>query len=54
MLNRFPLILGTGPFKPDMKSCLRAIPDFIERYPAPVAQMNLKTQKIEILKQGIL
>lgn len=40
MLNRYPLILGTGPFKPDMKSCLRAIPDFIKRYPYPMVQMN--------------
>ncbi len=28
MLKRYPLILGTGPFKLDMKSCLRAIPAF--------------------------
>lgn len=42
MVNRFPLILGTGPFKPDMKSCLRAVPDFMERYPHPVVQMNPK------------
>ncbi|MEH0018184.1 MAG: molybdopterin-dependent oxidoreductase [Desulfobacter sp.] len=40
MLNRYPLILGTGPFKPDMKSCLRAIPDFMEKYPHPAVQMN--------------
>ena len=40
MLKRFPLILGTGPFKPDMKSCLRAVPDFIEKYPRPMVQMN--------------
>ncbi len=40
MLNRYPLILGTGPFKPDMKSCLRAIPDFMEKYPYPLVQMN--------------
>ena len=40
MVKRFPLILGTGPFKPDMKSCLRAIPDFIEKYPHPMVQMN--------------
>jgi anaerobic selenocysteine-containing dehydrogenase len=40
LANRFPLILGTGPFKPDMKSCLRAIPDFIEKYPDPMVQMN--------------
>ena len=40
MVNRFPLVLGTGPFKPDMKSCLRAIPDFIEKYPDPMVQMN--------------
>jgi anaerobic selenocysteine-containing dehydrogenase len=38
--RRYPLILGTGPFKPDMKSCLRAIPSFMEKYPHPVVQMN--------------
>ena len=50
MAGRFPLILGTGPFKPDMKSCLRAIPDFIEKYPDPMVQMNPKdaaNRKIE-------
>jgi anaerobic selenocysteine-containing dehydrogenase len=40
LYRRFPLILGTGPFKPDMKSCLRAIPSFIEKYPDPMVQMN--------------
>ncbi len=40
MTKRFPLLLGTGPFKPDMKSCLRAIPDFMERYPHPMVQIN--------------
>jgi len=49
MLNRYPLILGTGPFKPDMKSCLRAIPDFIEKYPYPMVQMNPKDAE----KRGI-
>lgn len=38
--KRYPLILGTGPFKPDMKSCLRAIPSFMEKYPYPVIEMN--------------
>jgi anaerobic selenocysteine-containing dehydrogenase len=38
--RRFPLILGTGPFKPDMKSCLRAIPSFIAKYPDPLVQMH--------------
>lgn len=42
MAWRYPLIFGTGPFKPDMKSCLRAIPDFIEKYPHPMVQMNPK------------
>ena len=42
MLNRFPLVLGTGPFKPDMKSCLRAVPDFMEKYPDPMIQVNPK------------
>ncbi len=40
LFRRFPLILGTGPFKPDMKSCLRAVPGFMEKYPHPAVQMN--------------
>ena len=38
--RRFPLILGTGPFKPDMKSCLRAVPRFMKAFPDPMVQMN--------------
>ena len=38
----YPLILGTGPFKPDMNLCLRAIPDFKEKYPFPTVEMNEK------------
>lgn len=52
MVNRFPLILGTGPFKPDMKSCLRAIPDFIEKYPHPVVQMNPKDASDRKIEDG--
>lgn len=40
LARRFPLVLGTGPFKPDMKSCLRAIPAFIKKYPYPAVEMN--------------
>lgn len=40
LFKRYPLILGTGPFKPDMKSCLRGIPDFIEKYPYPVVEIS--------------
>ena len=40
MLKKYPLVLGTGPFKPDMKSCLRAIPSFMEKYPYPVVEIN--------------
>lgn len=40
LFEKFPLVLGTGPFKPDMKSCLRAIPAFIKRYPYPAVEMN--------------
>lgn len=40
LFEQYPLVLGTGPFKPDMKSCLRAIPAFIEKFPYPVVQMN--------------
>jgi len=52
MLKRFPLIFGTGPFKPDMKSCLRAIPDFIEKYPHPMVQMNPKDAKDRNIETG--
>lgn len=40
LARRFPLILGTGPFKPDMKSCLRAIPSFMEKYPYPAVEIH--------------
>lgn len=40
LLKKYPLILGTGPFKPDMKSCFRAIPRFIEKYPCPLIEIN--------------
>ncbi len=40
LLKKYPLILGTGPFKPDMKSCLRGIPSFVEKYPYPAVQIN--------------
>jgi len=52
MAKRYPLILGTGPFKPDMKSCLRAIPAFIERYPYPAVQINEKDAKDRGIKMG--
>ncbi len=50
MLKRYPLILGTGPLKPDMKSCLRAIPDFIKKYPYPMVQMNPKDAQTRKIK----
>jgi anaerobic selenocysteine-containing dehydrogenase len=40
LAEKYPLILGTGPFKPDMKSCLRAIPGFIAKYPHPLVQLH--------------
>jgi anaerobic selenocysteine-containing dehydrogenase len=40
LTKRYPLVLGTGPSKPDMKSCLRAIPAFIKKYPAPLVEIN--------------
>ena len=52
LAKRYPLILGTGPFKPDMKSCLRAIPDFIEKYPYPMVQMNQKDAEERKIKTG--
>jgi anaerobic selenocysteine-containing dehydrogenase len=52
MVNRYPLILGTGPFKPDMKSCLRAVPDFMEKYPHPMVQMHPKDGEKRKIKTG--
>jgi anaerobic selenocysteine-containing dehydrogenase len=52
MVNRYPLILGTGPFKPDMKSCLRAVPDFMEKYPNPMVQMHPKDGEKRKIKTG--
>jgi anaerobic selenocysteine-containing dehydrogenase len=49
LTRRFPLILGTGPFKPDMKSCLRAIPSFIEKSPHP----NLEIHPTDAADRGI-
>ncbi len=50
--KRYPLILGTGPLKPDMKSCLRAIPGFIEKYPYPVVEINTTDAKERDIKTG--
>jgi anaerobic selenocysteine-containing dehydrogenase len=52
LAKRFPLILGTGPFKPDMKSCLRAIPDFIKKYPYPALQINPEDAAARKIKSG--
>jgi anaerobic selenocysteine-containing dehydrogenase len=52
LVNRFPLVLGTGPFKPDMKSCLRAVPDFIDKYPHPMVQMNPKDARNRGIEPG--
>lgn len=52
LFKRFPLILGTGPFKPDMKSCLRAIPDFIEKYPYPAIEINSQDAKNRGIETG--
>jgi len=52
LYKRFPLILGTGPFKPDMKSCLRAIPSFIKKYPDPMVQMNPADAESRKIKTG--
>ena len=50
--KRYPLILGTGPFKPDMKSCLRAIPGFIEKYPSPIVELNTADADQRDIKTG--
>jgi anaerobic selenocysteine-containing dehydrogenase len=50
--KRFPLILGTGPFKPDMKSCLRGIPSFMKKYPHPEVQINPSDAEERKIKSG--
>jgi anaerobic selenocysteine-containing dehydrogenase len=52
LTKRYPLVLGTGPFKPDMKSCLRAIPTFIKRYPAPLVEINTADAKERGIENG--
>ena len=52
MYQKYPLILGTGPFKPDMKSCLRAIPSFQEKYPYPVVQINPMDAEARRIRMG--
>jgi anaerobic selenocysteine-containing dehydrogenase len=52
LAKRYPLILGTGPFKPDMKSCLRAVPAFIKKYPAPLVEMNTADAKERGIETG--
>jgi anaerobic selenocysteine-containing dehydrogenase len=49
LYREYPLILGTGPFKPDLKSGLRAIPAFMKRYPYPAVEINPADAK----KRGI-
>ena len=50
--RRYPLILGTGPFKPDMKSCLRAIPSFMKKYPHPVVEIHPADAEKRQIKTG--
>ncbi len=50
--RKYPLVLGTGPFKPDMKSCLRAIPSFMEKYPHPVVEINPSDAADRRIKMG--
>lgn len=52
LFKRYPLVLGTGPFKPDMKSCLRAIPSFIEKYPYPAVEINESDAKDRGIEMG--
>lgn len=52
LLKKYPLILGTGPFKPDMKSCLRGIPSFKKKYPNPVLEMNVEDAKERDIEIG--
>lgn len=50
--QEYPLILGTGPFKPDMKSSLRAIPGFKKRYPYPVVEINVLDAEARQIQTG--
>jgi len=52
LAKRYPLVLGTGPFKPDMKSCLRAIPAFMKKYPAPLVEINTADAKERGIETG--
>lgn len=50
--QEYPLILGTGPFKPDMKSSLRGIPGFMKKYPYPVVEINGFDAEARQIKTG--
>jgi anaerobic selenocysteine-containing dehydrogenase len=52
MHKKYPLVFGTGPFKPDMKSCLRAIPSFMEKYPYPAVELNHSDAEERRIKMG--
>lgn len=52
LCERYPLVLVTGPLKPDMKSCLRAIPGFQERYPHPLVEVNTRDAEPRGLTSG--
>ena len=52
LFKRFPLILGTGPFKPDMKSCFRGVPGFMKNLPVPTVQMNTADAEERKIKTG--
>ena len=52
LARRFPLILGTGSMKPDMKSCFRAIPTFVERFPAPIVEINEQDAEPRGIRSG--
>jgi anaerobic selenocysteine-containing dehydrogenase len=52
LFKRFPLILGTGPFKPDMKSCLRGVPSFMKNLPFPTVQINSADAENRQIKTG--
>lgn len=54
LFKKYPLVLGTGPFKPDMKSCLRAIPSFMEKYPFPVVEISESDAGARRIKTGDL
>jgi anaerobic selenocysteine-containing dehydrogenase len=52
LAKKFPLILGTGSLKPDMKTCFRAIPSFMKKIPHPIIEINTEDADMRGLATG--